>query len=152
MNGVARSASIHSSRFHPYMAALFASASGTFMWKAGEVFSRQSWAAARPFALAGGLAIQLALFTERRGVRVRGSFGSKGGRALAYQLGASGLILTAGVAIASVGHLSSLSGWWPVGVTLIPSALLLLPAAHLNRQAAAARMVESSHRGERTRP
>ena len=61
MNGVARSASIHLGRFHPYVAALFASGSGTLMLKAGEVFSRQSWAAARPFALAGGLAIQLAL-------------------------------------------------------------------------------------------
>jgi hypothetical protein len=144
MSVVAELNALHKGRLHPYVAAIFASASGLLMVGAGVAFSQRGWGSARPFALAGGMAIQLALFTERRGVRARGADGSNAGRTVALQLGASGLILTAGMGLVWAGHRASTTGWWPLALTLVPLVLLLVPAAILNRRAAAARIVARS--------
>ena len=138
----------HFGHLHPYVAAILASISGFLMVNAGVAFSEGGWGSARPFALGGGIAIQAALFMERGGVRERGPHGSELGRPIALQLGASAFILTTGVGLFWIGHQTSVTGWWPLGLGFAPIILLLGAATALNRRAAKARMSAHLKQGQ----
>ena len=124
---------------HALVAVLAALASGALMIAAGSALARSGPGAARTWAVAGGMAIQLALLVDRRGVRARDEARVTGGRAWLAQLSASGCILATGATLAWVGFQSA-TGSWPAGVALLPALLLLVPATKLNRRAAAIRM------------
>ena len=139
MSAVAPAAAARDGRFHPYLAAVLASTSGILMLRAGVALFEDGWAAARLFAAGGGVTIQAALFVERIGVRGRAIRGHGFGNPLALQLAASACILTAGMGLVGIGYYSPASGWWPLGLILVPILLVLAVAALLNRRAAVAR-------------
>ena len=127
---------------HTYAAVLMTSVSGTLMILAGMAYAEAGWGSARPFALAGGVAIQAALFTERRGVRTRGVALAGRLSPLLLQAAASALILATGLALVLMGYGFVAAGPWPLAIAMLPILTILVPAAQLNRRAAAVRMLQ----------
>jgi hypothetical protein len=127
-------------RAYPLAAWVLIASSGLLMLGAGDVFARTDWNHARPLALAGGGAIQLALAFERRGVRLRWKRHPIAGRSLPAQIGASVLLLLAGTGLVVIADISSRLGWWPIGIAIVVPVLAVIGAAALNRRAAAIRL------------
>jgi hypothetical protein len=127
-------------RAYPLAAWILIVSSGLLMLGAGDAFAHTDWSHARPLALAGGGAIQLALAFERRGVRLRWKRYPIAGRSLPAQIGASGLILLAGAGLVVIADVSSRHGWWPIGVAIVIPVLAVIGAAALNRRAAVIRL------------
>lgn len=127
-------------RAYPLAAWILVTGSGLLMLGAGDAFAQGGWSHARPLALAGGGAIQVALAFERRGVRLRWQRSPIGVRSLPTQLAASGLILVAGAGLVIVGAMSSQHGWWPIGFAAVIPVIAVVGALSLNRRAAAIRL------------
>lgn len=109
-----------------------------------DALAQQDWTRARPLALAGGVAVQFALAIERRGVRLRRTPSTKGGRSFVVQIAASGLVLLAGAGLVGIGAISKRHGWWPIGVAAVIPLLAVLGAAILNRRVAAIRLAKAA--------
>ena len=120
--------------------------SGMLMLAAGNTFAHLGWAKARPIALAGGVAIELALFLERRGVRQRTELRPVVGRSLLARGAASGLVLFAGAGLVAIGFFSLRHGWWPIGGAVVVPVLAVFWAGALNRRAAAIRATRLAQR------
>lgn len=131
-------------RAYPVAAAALVSVSGLLMLGVGDALAQQDWTRARPLALAGGVAVQFALAIERRGVRLRRTPSTKGGRSFVVQIAASGLVLLAGAGLVGIGAISKRHGWWPIGVAAVIPLLAVLGAAILNRRAAAIRLAKAA--------
>jgi peptidoglycan/LPS O-acetylase OafA/YrhL len=127
-------------RAYPLAAWILVTGSGLLMLGVGDAFAQGGWSHARPLALAGGGAIQVALAFERRGVRLRWQRSTIAGRSLPTQLASSGLVLVAGAALVMIAAISRQHGWWPIGFAAVIPVVALIGALSLNRRAAVIRL------------
>lgn len=111
--------------------------SGLLMLLAGTTLATTGWGGARPFAIGGGLAIQIAFLLERRAVHHWHPLPHRGRRRRQRLIG-SALVSMAGAGLVLVGHLATTHGWWPTGVAIAPSLVGVTVAARFNRRSAAA--------------
>lgn len=126
----------------PVFAALVA-VSAAWMLAAGHTVADDGLARARPLLLAGGLSIQLAFYVQRRATRLRGDH-PKRGRAWVQQLIAAGCIAACGLGLVLVGHTAFTSGWWPIGVAIVPLLSGVAAAGTFNRAAAQIRLTNKA--------